>query len=63
MIEKEITQAKQCALTTRDWDTYQLIVRTCLTQDRSQLDQFVSGNRAGIQTPEVKNGLLTEKRE
>jgi len=31
MSEKEITQAKQCALTTKDWDSYQIILRTCLS--------------------------------
>ncbi len=62
MIEKEITQAKQCALTTRDWDTYQVIVRTCLTPEKSTLSQLVAGQQAGIQTPEVKNGRLREKR-
>ncbi len=41
MIEKEITQAKQCALTTRDWDTYQVIVRTCLTPDKSPLRPII----------------------
>ena len=35
MIEKEITQAKQCALTTRDWDTYQVILRICLDPAKS----------------------------
>ena len=35
MIDKEITQAKQCALTTRDWDTYQVILRTCLDPAKS----------------------------
>ena len=35
MIETEITQAKQCALTTRDWDTFQVIVRTCLSPRKS----------------------------
>ena len=35
MIEHEITQAKQCVLTTRDWDTYQVIIRTCLTHPPS----------------------------
>lgn len=62
MIEKEITQAKQCALTTRDWDTYQVIVRTCLAPEKSQLYQLVAGQHSGIQTPEVKNGILREKR-
>ena len=62
MIEKEITQAKQCALTTRDWDTYQVIVRTCLTPEKSQLSQLVAGQQAGIQTPQVKNEILREKR-
>jgi hypothetical protein len=62
MIEKEITQAKQCALTTRDWDTYQVIVRTCLTPDKSKLYQLVAGQQAGIQPPDMKNGILREKR-
>ena len=35
MIEKEITQAKMCALTTKDWDTYQVILRTCLDPAKS----------------------------
>ena len=39
MIEHEITQAKQCALTTRDWDTYQVIIRTCLTHPPSFIEK------------------------
>ena len=35
MIETEITQAKQCALTTKDWDAFQVIVRTCLSSRKS----------------------------
>ena len=27
---KEIAEAKKCALTTSDWDAYQVIIRTCL---------------------------------
>ena len=27
---KEIVLAKKCALTTRDWDTFQIIIRRCL---------------------------------
>ena len=61
MIEKEITQAKQCALTTSDWDTYQVIVRTCLAPEKSQLYQLVAEQHPGIHTPEVKNGILREK--
>ena len=56
MIEKEITQAKQCALTTRDWDTYQVIVRTCLTPDKSPLRQLSSQNKEGSQTPGFEKG-------
>ena len=46
MIEKEITHAKQCALTTRDWDTYQIIVRTCLTAGKTSPDLLVSQKQA-----------------
>ena len=56
MIEKEITQAKQCALTTRDWDTYQVIVRTCLTPDKSALHQLSSRNKGGNKTPGFEKG-------
>ncbi len=30
MSRKEIAFAKSCALATRDWDTYQAILRRCL---------------------------------
>ncbi len=30
MENQEICFTKQCALATRDWDTYQAIIRTCL---------------------------------
>jgi len=35
MHRHEIAFAKQAALSTSDWDTYQTIIRTCLT-DRPQ---------------------------
>ncbi len=55
MIKKEITQAKQCALTTRDWDTYQVIVRTCLTTRRSPPDRFTAQKQAGSGTSSADN--------
>ena len=30
MSRKELVFAKECALTTRDWDTFQAILRKCL---------------------------------
>lgn len=35
MPHQEIVLAKQCALTTNDWDTYQAIIRTCLSPRQS----------------------------
>ncbi len=46
MIETEITQAKQCALTTRDWDTFQVIVRTCLSSRKSPPGLFAAAKQA-----------------
>jgi hypothetical protein len=62
MIETEITQAKQCALTTRDWDTYQVIVRTCLTPHKSYPCQPDAVKQSAGQTPEADNVLLRWKR-
>ncbi len=53
MIEQEITQAKQCALTTRDWDTYQVIVRTCLTPAKSSLYKDIGEKQAALQTAKL----------
>jgi hypothetical protein len=30
MSQMEIAYAKNCALATKDWDTFQAIIRTCL---------------------------------
>jgi len=60
MIEKEITQAKQCALTTREWDTYQVIIRTCLSPHRSTADQVTSQPRTAIQKSSPDKGVLDE---
>ncbi len=37
MHRHEIAFAKQGALATSDWDTYQTIIRTCLTDRRKSL--------------------------
>lgn len=53
MIEKEITQAKQCALTTRDWDSFQVIVRTCLTPGKSQFTRPAAQDQTEFKSPEM----------
>jgi hypothetical protein len=35
MLKNEIAFAKQALLSTRDWDTFQAILRRCLTPARS----------------------------
>ena len=60
MIEKEITQAKQCALTTRDWDTYQIIVRTCLTPARSSLSSGIGKKQAASQAVKPHSKGISE---
>ncbi len=62
MIEKEITQAKQCALTTRDWDTYQIIVRTCLTPEKSPPNLLTAETQTGSLTSPADSMLPTQKR-
>lgn len=59
MIEQEITQAKQCALTTRDWDTYQIIVRTCLTPAKSSLYKGIDKKQAASQTLKLDKGRIS----
>ena len=63
MIETEITQAKQCALTTRDWDTFQVIVRTCLSPRKSPPGHFADQKQAGSGASSVDTMLSTQKRE
>ncbi|THB75818.1 MAG: hypothetical protein D6B25_10960 [Desulfobulbaceae bacterium] len=36
MDRREETHTKQCLLTTRDWDTYQTIMRTCINPAQFQ---------------------------
>ncbi len=62
MIETEITQAKQCALTTRDWDTYQVIVRTCLSSRKSTACLFAAQKQADSGTSNADNLLPLQKR-
>lgn len=62
MIEKEITQAKQCVMTTRDWDTYQIIVRTCLTPDKSPPTLSMVQKQPGNLTSAAENVLPRQKR-
>jgi len=62
MIETEITQAKQCALTTRDWDTFQVIVRTCLSPRKSPPGLFADQKQADSGAPSADTMLSMQKR-
>jgi hypothetical protein len=37
MSQMELTYAKKCALATRDWDTFQAILRKCLKPPMAEL--------------------------
>ena len=64
MNSKEIADAKKCALSTPDWDAYQIIIRTCLsgisnatekeklTEDFiPQTSPFLTENKSTISAP------------
>ena len=36
MSKNEIAFTKQCALSTKDWDVYQVIIRKCIRRDDAQ---------------------------
>ena len=36
MSSREFADAKKCALTTQDWDSYQVIIRKCLSPTQPQ---------------------------
>lgn len=47
MSQKELVFAKKCALATRDWDTYQAILRKCLkpVKPEPEIDQVAQKAR------------------
>jgi hypothetical protein len=46
MSQMEIVYAKKCAIATKDWDTFQAIIRTCLKPLR--IERFIKKNKPRI---------------